>query len=54
MAHRFAPWLERARYQKLAFPLAVLVAGLMILLSELAYHGADTRLTRLTASAASC
>lgn len=49
MAHRFAPWLERARYQKLAFPLAVLVAGLMILLSELAYHGADSRLTRLTA-----
>ncbi|MEK8034593.1 CHASE3 domain-containing protein [Ideonella sp. DXS29W] len=49
MAHPFAAWLERARYQKLAFPAAALVAGLMILLSELAYHGADARLTRLTA-----
>ncbi|WP_374567412.1 CHASE3 domain-containing protein [Ideonella sp.] len=49
MVPRFAPWLGRARYRQLAFPLAVLVAGLMILLSELAYHGAGSRLTRLTA-----
>ncbi|HEX5682981.1 MAG TPA: CHASE3 domain-containing protein [Ideonella sp.] len=49
MPTRFAPWLERARYKTLAFPLAALVAGLMITLSELAYHGADTRLTRLAA-----
>ena len=47
MVSRFAPWIGRSRYQQLAFPLAVLVAGLMIMLSELAYHGADSRLTRL-------
>jgi signal transduction histidine kinase len=46
---RVAGWLRRGRYRAVAFPLAALVAGLLLATSELAYHGAGARLTRLAA-----
>lgn len=49
MAHGFASWLERGKYKAWALPLAVLVAGLLLSVTELAYHGAGSRLTRLAA-----
>ncbi|WP_374674832.1 CHASE3 domain-containing protein [Ideonella sp.] len=48
MARRIPSWLERRRYKVLALPLAALVAGLLIAVSELAYHGASSRLARLS------
>jgi signal transduction histidine kinase len=48
MASRIPSWLERRRYKVLALPLAALVAGLLIAVSELAYHGASSRLARLS------
>jgi signal transduction histidine kinase len=46
---RIAEWLRRGRYRAVAFPVAALVAGLLLATSELAYYGADARLTRLAA-----
>ena len=40
-------WFARLRRSALAFPLAVLVAGLMVGISELAYQQADSQLRRL-------
>src|SRR3954468_11664693 len=39
---------DRLRRSTFAFPLAVLVAGLMMAISELAYHEADSQLNRLS------
>lgn len=41
-------WLERRRYQALVLPLAAGVAGLLIGVSELAYHDASSRLAHLS------
>lgn len=49
MSPRIAAIVERARQSALAFPVAVLVAGLMLAISETAYYGAESRLTRLVA-----
>ena len=42
-------WLDKGKYRTWAFPLAALVAGLLLATTELAYHGAGSRLTRLAA-----
>ena len=42
-------WLDKGKYRAWAFPVAALVAGLLMATSELAYHGAGSRLTRLAA-----
>ena len=39
---------DRLRRSAFAFPLAVVVAGLMMGISELAYHEADAQLKRLS------
>jgi len=44
-----ASWLDKGKYRAWAFPLAALVAGLLLATTELAYHGAGSRLTRLAA-----
>jgi len=46
---RLAAWFDRGKFRAMAFPLAALVAGLLLATSELAYLGADARLTRLAA-----
>ncbi|GAP36620.1 CHASE3 domain-containing protein [Piscinibacter sakaiensis] len=47
MFARFAGWTERLRRSAFAFPLVVLVAGLLVAISELAYHESRDQLTRL-------
>jgi signal transduction histidine kinase len=47
MTSRFTPWIDRVRHSALAIPAAVLLAALMVGISEMAYHGAESRLTRL-------
>jgi signal transduction histidine kinase len=42
-------WLDKGKYRAWAFPVAALVAGLLLATTELAYHGAGSRLTRLAA-----
>ncbi len=42
-----AGWSERFQQSAFAFPLAVLVAGLMVMISEAAYHQSETGLTTL-------
>jgi signal transduction histidine kinase len=44
-----ASWLDKGKYRAWAFPVAALVAGLLLATTELAYHGAGSRLTRLAA-----
>lgn len=46
---KLASLTDRLRHSALAFPLTVLIAVLMVSLSELAYHGAQVRLGRLVA-----
>lgn len=47
MLSRLRLWSERLRRSTLAFPLAALVAALMLLISEVAYHGADGQMHAL-------
>ena len=45
MMTRISHWLTRAGHSALAFPLAVLVSALMLLISEMAYRGAEGQLS---------
>lgn len=49
MLPRLAAWFDKGKFRAMAFPLAALVAGLLLATSELAYLGADARLSRLAA-----
>ena len=47
MAEPQATLLQRLRASALAFPLAVVVAALMLAISEIGYHQALSQLTKL-------
>ena len=47
MLQRLSSGVERLRHSAVAIPVAVLLAGLMLLVNEMAYRGAGSRLERL-------
>jgi signal transduction histidine kinase len=47
MLETITGWVERLRNSALALPAAVIAAALMLTISEVAYYGAETRLSRL-------
>ena len=49
MLPRLAAWFDKGKFRAMAFPLAALVAGLLLATSDLPYLGADARLSRLAA-----
>lgn len=47
MAERWQAWLERLKHSAFAFPLAMVVAALMLTISEMGYHQARSQLAAL-------